>query len=97
MIHCSSWTKPFLQLLACRRGAVMDRTEPDIEGKFDTAVITLEISMVEPMMNMTDRYPPAFAKQHFMKTSMAENRRKRQHIAVEHDQNRMRRHNKMKQ
>ena len=75
----------------------MERAEPGIEREIDATIITLEIAVVQLVMKMPDHHATALAKQQLMKAGMSENRRKRQHVAMKHHQNRMRRHYKVNQ
>lgn len=51
----------------------MERPEPDIERKIDTAVITFEIAVMKLVMKMTKHHPAALAKNHLMEPGVAKN------------------------
>ena len=75
----------------------MKSPEPDIERKINTAVVTFEIRMMKLVVEMAKYHPTALAKKHLMEAGVAKNGGQRQHVAMEHDQHRMRRHHQVDQ
>ena len=73
----------------------MESAKPGIKREIDTTIIAFKIAVVKLMVKMPEHHPLALTKQQIMKTSMTENRRKRQHVAMKHHKNRMRWHQKM--
>ena len=67
----------------------MKGTKPCIKREIDASVIALEIAVMQLVVKMPDKHPAAVAKKQLMKPGMTKNRRQRQNVAMEHDQNRM--------
>ena len=84
-----SRAKPFFQAAARIHCAVMESTKPDVHWKIHASEIALEISVMQLVVEMPDKYPAAIAKKQLVKSSMAKDRRQRQHVAMKHDQNRV--------
>ena len=75
----------------------MKRAEPYIQREIHAAIVTFEIAVMKLVVEMTEQHTTASGKQHLVETCVAKDRRQRQHIAMEHHQNWIRRHDKMNQ
>ena len=68
-----------------------------VEREIDTAVIALEIAVMQLVMKMSQHQPLPVPDQQRMKTGMPKHRRERQHIAMKHHMHRVRWHHQMDQ
>ena len=76
-IPAQSRAKPFFQTAARIHRAVMESAKPDVQRNLHAPLITLEIAVMQLVVEMPDKHPAAVANKQFVKPGMAKDRRQR--------------------